>query len=72
MNTRFRTEQSLHTGDRIRLIHAIMGVEVGTQGVVLQCFTFDPFYDICFDGYPSPRLVNKHDLVAAQKQASVA
>ena len=72
MHTHLRKEQSLQTGDRIRLIHAIIGVEVGTQGVVLQCFTFDPFYDICFDGYPSPRLVNKHDVVAAPKQASVA
>jgi hypothetical protein len=72
MNTHLRTEQSLHTGDRIQLIHALTGVTIGTQGVVLQCFAFDPFYDICFDGYPSPRLVNKHDLVAAQKEASVA
>ena len=43
----------------------IAGVVVGTQGTILRRFTFDPVYDVCFDGYPAPRLVNKRDLAPA-------
>ena len=54
----------LKKGDRVQLIHPIVGVAVGTRGMVLRCFAFDPLYDVFFDGYPSPRLVNKGDLAA--------
>jgi hypothetical protein len=57
-------EQLLNIGDRIQLIQPMRGVVVGTQGTILRRFTFDPLYDICFDGYPAPRLVNKQDLIA--------
>jgi hypothetical protein len=67
-----RAERQLNTGDRIQLVHPIVGVPVGTRGVVLQRFTFDPFYDVCFDGHLRPRLVNKHDLVAAPTEAKIA
>jgi len=70
MNT--QAKRPLNTGDRIQLIHPIIGVAVGTRGRVMRCFTFDPFYDVCFDGYAAPRLVNKHDLAAALPETATA
>ena len=64
-----RAKRELKVGDRIELIQPISGVAVGTQGTVLRRFTFDPFYDICFDGYAEPRLVNKRELVATLPEA---
>jgi hypothetical protein len=55
----------LKKGDSVQLIRPIAGVAVGTQGTILHRFTFDPLYDVCFDGYPAPRLVNKRDLAPA-------
>jgi len=57
----------LKKGDYVQLIRPIAGVAVGTQGTILRRFTFDPLYDVCFDGYPEPRLVNKRDLAVAPK-----
>jgi len=71
MNTRILA-QRLRTGDRIQLIHSITGVAVGTEGTILRAFAFDSFYDVCFDGYPAPRLVTKRDLAPALPQASIA
>ena len=62
----------LQIDDRVQLIHPVIGVVVGTRGTILQRFLFDSFYDICFDGYPAPRLVNKRDVTAAPEEASVA
>jgi hypothetical protein len=58
----------LKKGDCVQLIRPIAGVAVGTQGTILQRFTFDAFCDVCFDGYPRPRLVNKRDLAGVPKQ----
>jgi hypothetical protein len=63
--TTTRETPELHIGDRIQLVHPIIGVAAGTRGCVLRCYTFDPLYDICFDGYAAPRLVNKRDVTAA-------
>jgi len=65
MDTRTRLELKLNAGDRVELIRPIAGVAVGTQGTILRRFTFEPFYDICFDGYCMPRLVKTHDLAPA-------
>jgi hypothetical protein len=62
----------LREGDRIQLIHPITGVVAGTQGTILQAFAFDSFYDICFDGYAIPRLVNKWDLAPTSQEAPMA
>ena len=65
MDTRTLVEPQLHAGDRVQLIRPIAGVAVGTQGTILRRFAFDPFSDICFDGYAAPRLVNTRDLSPA-------
>jgi hypothetical protein len=72
MDTRTFAERPLKVGDRVQLIHPIIGVSAGTWGVVLRRFTFDPLYDICFDGYAGRRLVNKHDLAAAPPETAIA
>ena len=43
------------------------GVAVGTRALILRRFTFDPLYDVCFDGYPGPRLVNRRDLAVSTR-----
>ena len=55
----------LKTGELVELIRPITGVPAGTRGIILQRFTFDPFYDVHFDGYAMPRLVNKRDVAPA-------
>lgn len=60
----------LREGDRIQLLRPITGVATGTEGTILYSFAFDSFYDVCFDGYPRPRLVNKRDLTRAELHAS--
>lgn len=52
-------------GNRIQLVRPITGVAAGTCGTVLGRFTFDLFYDVCFDGYGAPRLVDKWNLAPA-------
>ena len=60
-----RSAPQLKKGDCVQLIRPIVGVAVGTQGTILRRFTFDPLYDVCFDVYPGPRLVNQRDLAVA-------
>jgi hypothetical protein len=55
----------LKTGDLIQLIRPTAGVVAGTRGIILYGFTFDPFYDVRFDGYAGPRLVHKCDVAPA-------
>lgn len=62
----------LKTGDAIQLIHPIKGVAAGTRGTILYRFTFDPFYDVRFDGYAMPRLVRKRDVAPAPPAPSTA
>lgn len=64
-----RAAPQLKKGDRVQLIRPIAGLMVGTRGIILQRFTFDPLYDVCFDGYAAPRLVNKRDLAPAPAEA---
>ena len=49
-------------GSRIQLIRPIIGVMSETRGTILRRFTFDSFYDVCFDGYETPRLVDAWNL----------
>jgi len=60
-----RAATQLKTGDRVHLIRPIAGLRVGTPGIILRRFTFDPLYDVCFDGHSMPRLVNPRDLAPA-------
>jgi hypothetical protein len=71
METRVLADR-LGEGDLIELIRPIAGVAVGTRGIILRQFTFDPLYDVRFDGYALPRLVSKRDVVPAPKEASTA
>jgi hypothetical protein len=71
MDTRALADR-LREGDRIQLIRPITGVAVGTEGTILHAFAFDSFYDVCFDGYPAPRLVTKRELAPAPPEASTA
>jgi hypothetical protein len=50
----------------------MVGVAVGTAGTILHGFAFDSFYDVCFDGYPRPRLVTMRDLARAPQNESTA
>jgi hypothetical protein len=65
METRVLADR-LGEGDRIQLIRPIAGVAVGTRGVILRRFTFDPLCDVRFDGHAAPRLVNTRDLAPAE------
>jgi len=67
MDTRALTH-GLREGDRIQLIRPIAGVARGTEGTILHRFAFDSLYDICFDGYPTPRLITTRDLVPAEEK----
>jgi len=65
-------EPQLNMGDAIRLIRPIAGVAAGTRGIFLRRFTFDPLYDVWFDGSAAPRLVHKRDVAPAPPEASTA
>jgi hypothetical protein len=67
-----QTAPQLKTGDSVQLIRPIAGVAVGTRGIILYRFTFDPFYDVRFDGYAAPRLVHKRDVALAPLEAVTA
>jgi len=45
---------------------------MGTAGTILREFVFDSFCDVCFDGYPTPRLVTTRDLAPAPPEESPA
>jgi hypothetical protein len=66
MNTDSFTHR-LREGDRIQLTRPIAGVAMGTEGTILRRFAFDSFYDVCFDGYPLPRLITTRDLAPAEE-----
>ena len=61
-----RAAPQLNQGDSIQLIHPIAGVAVGTRGIILRRFTFDPLCDVRFDGFVAPRLVNTRNLAPAE------
>jgi hypothetical protein len=61
-----RAAPQLKKGDRVQLIRPIAGVAVGTRGIILRRFTFDSLYDVWFDGYAAPRLVNTRELAPAE------
>jgi hypothetical protein len=67
-----RATPQLKQGDRVQLIRPIAGLRVGTPGIILRRFTFDPLYDVWFDGYAAPRLVNPRDLAAAPLEVPTA
>ena len=62
----------LREGDRVQLIHPIAGVAVGTAGTILREYAFESFYDVDFDGYGMPHLVDKRKLTRAALNASAA
>jgi hypothetical protein len=62
----------LKIGDVVQLIRPIAGVAAGTRGIILGQFTFDPLYDVRFDGYAVPRLVHKRDVVPTTPETSTA
>jgi hypothetical protein len=62
----------LREGDLVELIRPIAGVAAGTRGIFLMQFTFDPLYDVRFDGYAMPRLVNKRDVAPIPPEAATA
>jgi hypothetical protein len=63
-----RATPQLKQGDYVELIHPIAGLAPGTRGTILRRFTFDPLYDIFFDGYPWPRLVSPRFLAPASRE----
>jgi hypothetical protein len=67
-----RTQPQLKKGDGVQLIRTFAGIVVGIRGIILRRFTFDPLYDVCFEGYARPRLVNKRDVAPAPPEASTA
>ncbi|HJZ50286.1 MAG TPA: hypothetical protein VKE41_24115 [Roseiflexaceae bacterium] len=67
-----RAAPQLKTGDEIQLIRPIVGVAAGTRGIILREFTFDPLYDVRFDGHAVPRLVHKRDVAPTTPEASTA
>jgi hypothetical protein len=56
---------AFHVGDRVRLLSPIDLIPPGTIGTVVICFTFSTLYDVQFDGYPSPRVVDGSRLAPA-------
>jgi len=62
----------LKTGDLVQLVRPTAGVPAGTRGIILYGFSFDPFYDVRFDGYAMPRLVNKRDVALAPLKVPTA
>jgi hypothetical protein len=52
-------------GDRVQLIQAFAGIAVGTYGTILARFTLQPLYDVRFDGYSVPRIVQGRYLAPA-------
>jgi hypothetical protein len=71
METRVLADR-LGEGDRIQLIRPIAGVAAGTRGIILRQFTFDPLYDVWFDGSSMPRLVYKRDVAPAPLEIPTA
>ena len=67
-----RAAPQLKKGDSVQLIRPIAGVAVGTRGIILRRFTFDPLSDVWFEGYSAPRLVNTRDLAPTPAEASTA
>jgi hypothetical protein len=67
-----RAAPQLNKGDSVQLIHPIAGVALGTWGVILRRFTFDPLCDVWFDGYAAPRLVNTRDVAPAPLEVPTA
>jgi hypothetical protein len=65
MDTSTLVKPQVNAGNRVQLIRPIAGVVVGTRGTILRRFQFDPLYDVYFDGYAAPRLVNPRDLAPA-------
>jgi hypothetical protein len=56
---------SFQIGDRVRLLSALDSIPPGTLGTVVTCFTLSSLYDVQFDGYPRPRVVDGNRLAPA-------
>ena len=55
-------------GDRVQLIQAFGGVAAGTYGTILTRLTLQSIYDVRFDGYDTPRIVQGRYLAPAPPQ----
>jgi hypothetical protein len=58
-------EHQFKAGDRVQLIRPFGGVAAGTYGTILTRFTLTPLYDVRFDGYNAPRIVQGRYLALA-------
>jgi hypothetical protein len=52
-----------HVGERVRLRHAVGVVRAGSVGTIRLVFRYtDDAYDVQFDGYAEPQLIDAHDV----------